>query len=481
MFDLLIKEVAKKFGLGNKASWVLSALLSFMFNRNTGGLSGFLSKLTNDGLGTIVDSWVGKDEPMAVNATQIKSAIGSDLVDGLAKKLDLPSGPIGLAIAYMLPKIVSALTPDGVIPETIPVAVAHYIKDEGPAEAAVAPEPIIERAYVAETDDEDEGSGFSWWWLLLPLFLLLGYCTLKPSTPTVTEPAVAPVVEPVAVPEPVSPAPAIPSTNSSLSISNDAGVFNISGKVADNATKDSVMETLNSILGSDAVKGDIAVEPAARDAGWLSYLADIVSALKGAPGARLDIDGNDIILSGNLEQGVIDGLMEKLTGFFGGSGFNISSQAIVSQVIEAVAAPVDAVQEAVTDSQEALQSMVDSGAVSGEVLIATLNDAGIKFATGSFNIAPDSIVVLRTAAEAIKIAPAGTQIEVGGHTDNTGSGKINARLSAQRAQAVVDALVGMGVDASILSAKGYGDSLPIADNGTREGRAKNRRMEFSLK
>ena len=464
MFDSLIQEVAKKFGLGNKASWVLSALLGLMFNKSGGGLSGFLSKLTSDGLGEIVNSWVGKEDSMVVNSTQVKSAIGSDFINNLASKFDLPSGPIGLAIAHMLPKIVNALTPDGVIPDSIPAAIAHYIKDEEP----VAATPVT-RSYIAEEVDDEEGSGFNWWWLLLPLFLLLGYCTLKPSAPTVTEP----VVEPVVVPEPVVSAPVIPSINSSLSISNDADIFNVSGTVADDATKSSIIGTLNTVLGSDKVRANIDINPAARNVGWLSNLSGILSALKGAPGARLDFDGDNISLGGNMEQGVIDGLMEKLRSFFGGSGFNISSQAIVAQALEAV-------QDLVTDGNEAIQNMVASGTVTGESLVSALNVAGINFATGSFNITPDSLAVLRTAAEAINIAPAGTLIEVGGHTDNTGSSQLNANLSQQRAQAVVDTLVGMGVDASTLSAKGYGDSQPIADNSTWEGRSENRRMEFSL-
>jgi len=475
MFDSLLQVIARKFGLGDKASWVLSALLGLMFNKNKGGLSGFLDKLTGDGLGEIVSSWVGKGEPMAVNSTQIKSAIGGDFISSLASKLGLASGPVGLAIAHMLPKIVSALTPDGIIPDSIPAAIAHYIKDDDQAPVAVAtPEPQTQY----QQEDNSESSGFSWWWLLLPLFLLLGFCTLKqPTEPTV---AVDPVVEPVVAPEPAVAAPVIPSINSSLSISNDADIFNVSGTVGDNVTKDSVMGTLKTILGSDKVTGDITVDPAAKDAGWLSNLAGIISALKGTPGANLDFDGNNIVLGGNMEQGVIDGLMEKLTSFFGGNGFNISSQAVVSQA----PALADTVQELATDTvdsgEKALQDMVASGTVTAENLVSALNEAGINFSTGSFNITSGSTAALRSAAEAINVAPAGTQIEVGGHTDNTGSSQTNARLSQQRAQAVVDALVDMGVDVSVLSAKGYGDSQPIADNSSREGRYQNRRMEFSL-
>ena len=71
-------------------------------------------------------------------------------------------------------------------------------------------------------------------------------------------------------------------------------------------------------------------------------------------------------------------------------------------------------------------------------------------------------------------------MEIGGHTDNTGNAAANLKLSEARAAAVRARLVELGVSDAILTAKGYGDTKPVADNGTAEGRAQNRRMEFSL-
>lgn len=73
------------------------------------------------------------------------------------------------------------------------------------------------------------------------------------------------------------------------------------------------------------------------------------------------------------------------------------------------------------------------------------------------------------------------KFEVQGHTDNTGTVAGNQKLSEQRAQAIVNKLVEMGVAANRLSAKGMGQSAPLADNSTDEGRAKNRRVEFVKK
>lgn len=72
------------------------------------------------------------------------------------------------------------------------------------------------------------------------------------------------------------------------------------------------------------------------------------------------------------------------------------------------------------------------------------------------------------------------RIEIQGHTDNQGSSSYNRRLSERRAKAVVDYLVGKGVNARRLHYKGWGDSKPIADNSTEEGRARNRRVTFVI-
>ncbi|MEN8113584.1 MAG: OmpA family protein [Actinomycetota bacterium] len=70
-------------------------------------------------------------------------------------------------------------------------------------------------------------------------------------------------------------------------------------------------------------------------------------------------------------------------------------------------------------------------------------------------------------------------VEIGGHADAQGSAKRNMELSRRRADAVVVYLVSLGEDADRFVAVGYGDTVPIADNATAEGRAKNRRIEFN--
>jgi len=117
---------------------------------------------------------------------------------------------------------------------------------------------------------------------------------------------------------------------------------------------------------------------------------------------------------------------------------------------------------------------------SAQDLVGVLNLDIINFATGSSQIPSESQDFLNKAASVIRSAPAGTVIEIGGHTDNTGDSAANLQLSQQRADAVRDYLVRQGVDASALVTKGYGDTRPLATNDTDEGRFRNRRIEFSV-
>ena len=104
----------------------------------------------------------------------------------------------------------------------------------------------------------------------------------------------------------------------------------------------------------------------------------------------------------------------------------------------------------------------------------------ITFDIGKANIKPESMTEINRIAQLMK-DNGGLKFEVQGHTDNTGTVAGNQKLSEQRAQAIVNKLVEMGIEANRLSAKGMGQSAPLADNSTDEGRAKNRRVEFVKK
>lgn len=116
-------------------------------------------------------------------------------------------------------------------------------------------------------------------------------------------------------------------------------------------------------------------------------------------------------------------------------------------------------------------TVLQTGAVSW-----TFNE--INFETSKADINPASYGVLDQIAAALGANPQ-LKVVVEGHTDNTGARAFNMDLSKRRAQAIVDYLVGKGVSPSRLSAQGYGPDRPIADNATKLGRSKNRRVQFT--
>ncbi len=102
---------------------------------------------------------------------------------------------------------------------------------------------------------------------------------------------------------------------------------------------------------------------------------------------------------------------------------------------------------------------------------------GITFDTGKSTIKPESMGEINRIVQLMTENPE-LKFSVEGHTDTTGKAASNQTLSEARAQAIVDKLVELGIAANRLTAVGKGQTSPIADNSTDEGRAKNRRVEF---
>ena len=103
----------------------------------------------------------------------------------------------------------------------------------------------------------------------------------------------------------------------------------------------------------------------------------------------------------------------------------------------------------------------------------------IFFETGSADLKKESTVELNKLVSLLK-ENQNLKIEISGHTDNVGGEKENLALSENRAKAVYDFLVNAGIAATKLSYKGYGETRPISLNDTEEGRATNRRTEFTV-
>ena len=104
----------------------------------------------------------------------------------------------------------------------------------------------------------------------------------------------------------------------------------------------------------------------------------------------------------------------------------------------------------------------------------------VHFQHDSAEILPDSQAIIEELADLMSKRPDIKNVEVQGHTDDTGAAAYNLRLSQSRAQAVVDAISSHGIDASRMTAKGYGQEKPLVPNTTEPNRAKNRRVQVMI-
>jgi outer membrane protein OmpA-like peptidoglycan-associated protein len=241
----------------------------------------------------------------------------------------------------------------------------------------------------------------------------------------------------------------------------------------------------------DAVGGELGLSDRGFEVGFADTILSPVSA-------QVEVGTNQVVLVGSLPdqasvdalaglanevwgENVVDatGLTAGATTWEGGAirlvgtipSTDLKTDQFVGAVADRIGQPVtvDTAGLVTEDLTELLQEV--------EQQVSELLAAGsIQFGPESSDIEPGSDPVLTQLAELFNQVP--TNIEVVGHTDSAGDEQENLLLSQQRAQAVVDRLVALGVAAERLTSRGEGESSPVADNGTDEGRAANRRIEF---
>lgn len=156
-----------------------------------------------------------------------------------------------------------------------------------------------------------------------------------------------------------------------------------------------------------------------------------------------------------------DAVVALLAEALGGQGFE-------ARLRVAPPPPPEAVASTAPDPAECLRQI--------EEILARQK---IVFAPGSTGIEGEAVGIVGEIARVLRRCPE-ARLEIGGHTDSQGREEMNLALSEKRAQAVLDALRARRVLVGNITARGYGESAPIADNATEEGREANRRIAFRL-
>jgi outer membrane protein OmpA-like peptidoglycan-associated protein len=131
--------------------------------------------------------------------------------------------------------------------------------------------------------------------------------------------------------------------------------------------------------------------------------------------------------------------------------------------------------QARAEAQRSVVAASDSERERG--LVLTLGD--LMFDEGKSSLLPSATTAIDRLAQLMAVYPE-RSVRIEGHTDSSGDDAANQALSERRAVAVRDALIARGVDTVRIEAVGYGETRPIADNGTPGGRQKNRRIDIVL-
>jgi len=280
------------------------------------------------------------------------------------------------------------------------------------------------------------------------------------------EPTAVPEPEPTAVPEPEptavpAPAPAEPFTIADLAgeagltqLAAAAGVVGLGDAIADaDAGPFTIFGPSDEAF--DAAGGALAAMSGEQVGRTVQYhvVAGEYLAADLPPGRELTTVQGETLVMG---EGTVNGIT--IT-----SVDNIADNGVV-HTIDTVLVPASVQRELLVSDLNALFQLEP-----------------IQFATGSAEILPESIPTLNNAVAILAGAPAGSQVEVGGHTDSVGGADSNQALSEARANSVQAYLTDGGVDADILSATGYGETELLNDpDETDEQKAQNRRIEFKI-
>ncbi|MDR0457794.1 MAG: YidB family protein [Burkholderiaceae bacterium] len=194
MFEVLIREAAARFGVGDKALPLVQMLLAAMMAKDTGGLAGFLEKFKAAGLGPLVQSWLGGGEDaQPIGNTQVEAVLGTSggLLPALTAQLGLPRDKITEAIGYLLPALVGRLTPGGALPASPPAEIAGYAQaGQGLLAQAEQAMQTAQRASAASI-----GGGKKWLpWvivIIIALAILYAWNANRRAAPSQSKPAAA--------------------------------------------------------------------------------------------------------------------------------------------------------------------------------------------------------------------------------------------------------------------------------------------------
>jgi OmpA-OmpF porin, OOP family len=429
LFDSIISEAGKKFGLGDKSGSLLAILLAFMTDPNRGGFKGFLNRFGSAGLGDTASSWIAAGDNAPLSNEQVESVLSDEEIGEIAAQSDVDKQTATSALAFMIPQVVDKLTPDGVIPEesSLLSRIGDFLSGVGGVGAAAGAMATgaVDRVGTAAGDtlgagkaavggsfdmidaganavgekttaafgDYDEGGSdnsiLNWILplLLLGLLVILGYWFCgRASTPVTTVGNINANANSNRPTNANANANTVAKTSdASFSLKATDGKYTATGVVPDEATRRQIVDALTAQYGAGNVNFDgLRIDASARPfaAGWWDNFSKLLPNLKDWKTGELSFVGNSITAAG-LSQAAIDQIK---------SLFATDWKLPVS-----LAGAETAARQA---NEEALKELQAADSV--EEVVKALNVSIINFASGKSDIPADAQPILAKAAEVLK-------------------------------------------------------------------------------
>jgi peptidoglycan-binding protein ArfA len=243
--------------------------------------------------------------------------------------------------------------------------------------------------------------------------------------------------------------------------------FTVGGEVPDEATKTSLIDALVTTMPGAKIVDELKITPGVTVPD-VAGLGGVFSAAIGIPGFSLNLVGDTLTLTGTAPSEELKAAAESA------AAATWPGVKVVNDIrVEAPSTPPAPPPGPASGTGQ-------GGACSTlQADVSALLRTPINFSTDGSTLAPESRQLVSQIAGKLKACP-DVKVAVTGYTDSSGNDAINLPLSASRAKAVADGLVSDGVAAGAVTSRGAGSADPLADNGTPEGRAQNRRVEITV-
>ncbi len=511
LFDSIIGEATKRFGLSNDAAGgLLSALLAFIADPQKGGFGGFVDRFRNVGLEPLMNSWITKGDNVPLSNEQLESALGEDNIRDIADSAGVEKSLATTAMAGIIPSVVDQLTPEGELPDenSLLGRISGFVSGWGGASAGAFAGQTVDRidaaagaAYgerrEAVTDLGDRisstapgtGGGSILRWLLplllLALLIAMGFWFCgRPSTPV--GPANANMNVNTTPRNNVS-APA-KSIDSSISIKAENGKYSVTGVVPDEATKKQIVNALTTQYGAENVNFDgLRVDAAAKplNAGWSENFAKMLPRLNDWRTGTLTFTGNAVTEATGLPAAAVEQLKSLFSGWTLPSSLGVGGGSESARTLGEVSLPDGTKLQAYPGGiEDQLVKFVGSNeyknASNDQLKDEWFNFDDLNFKFGTTELAPESKRQLDNIVAILKAFP-DVKIKIGGYTDKKGDNAVNLKLSDGRAKAVQAALQKAGVGGQVPEAEGYGEQFATVDeNASDDERKVDRRTAIRI-